>query len=217
MKGEPVAGGGRAGQVAGVSVPRWRRLPGRDLCGAAQPGGRAPSMEPVTKWSPKQVVDWTKGKRATQPGSSRSGEPPGLAAGGPPRAPCGGHKLSVSGNSCLEGTRRVPPPPCFCRGRGALPNKLPLFLFHALCGARPPADSPALCRPLPGTRRKRTPRLRTCCFAACGGSRGCGVNVSSSRRLLLLYIQVLVLHSSGLLLVSVQRARCWCSAVRGVP
>lgn len=35
------------------------------------PGGAEPVMEPVTKWSPKQVVDWTKGKGIAPPGPAR--------------------------------------------------------------------------------------------------------------------------------------------------
>lgn len=30
-------------------------------------------MEPVTKWSPKQVVDWTRGERTGGPGSPATG------------------------------------------------------------------------------------------------------------------------------------------------
>lgn len=31
-------------------------------------------MEPVTKWSPKQVVDWTRGERARGPGVPSPGD-----------------------------------------------------------------------------------------------------------------------------------------------
>lgn len=37
-----------------------------DEPGCGLPRGVVPAMEPVTRWSPKQVVDWTKGERGSR-------------------------------------------------------------------------------------------------------------------------------------------------------
>lgn len=79
---EPARGG--AAQPGRERRPRWepgswassrRRQPESEEPEPAP----APGMEPVTKWSPKQVVDWTKGESslAPRPGSGRSWLAPG--------------------------------------------------------------------------------------------------------------------------------------------
>lgn len=120
--------------AAGGLRERWCRCPA-----GAGPGGAEPAMEPVTRWSPKQVVDWTKGKGAcaAQHGSARPAGtfccrarlPRGRAGPAPPRR-------------CQPQLQWQPRP-----GSGRLPGRFPL-------GAREPR---ALFPPSPGRGEEVSP------------------------------------------------------------
>lgn len=116
----------------------------RSVVGAGA-GGLAPAMEPVTKWSPKQVVDWTKGKREPALPSGRRGNFLAARWGCPSAAaaplPGGAAAWAVGGARPWPAPVPAEPrgSPAWCSGAGGFPRPPvgapPCLLLPAsLCG-----------------------------------------------------------------------------------